>query len=191
MPTPAPPAPSPTVAYSIVRGTAAPLGPLLLCTDGAALTAVAFSTQPDSAGDLADFAIDPSLVGCADEQHPVLTRAAHQLLQYVAGQRQVFDVPLRAHGTPFQKRVWDELLRIPYGQTISYQDLARRIGQPTASRAVGLANGRNPLAIVVPCHRVIGASGQLTGYGGGLPRKRWLLDLEARQAGPLLSFAWP
>src|SRR4029077_11795982 len=87
-------------------------------------------------------------------------------------------LPLAARGTPFQQRVWQELKQIPYGITLSYGELARRIGQPDGSRAVGLANGRNPLSIIVPCHRVIGANGKLTGYGGGLPRKAALLDFE-------------
>ena len=98
-----------------------------------------------------------------------------------------FDLPLAPDGTTFQLRVWEELRRISYAETISYGELARRIGKPTASRAVGAANGRNPLAIVVPCHRVIGADGTLTGYGGGLPVKKALLALERRIAGKALS----
>jgi methylated-DNA-[protein]-cysteine S-methyltransferase len=101
-----------------------------------------------------------------------------QLTEYFAGQRQRFELSLAPEGTPFQQRVWRELQDIPYGVTISYGQLAARIGQPTASRAVGLANGSNPLAIVIPCHRVIGANGTLTGYGGGLPIKERLLALE-------------
>ena len=97
-----------------------------------------------------------------------------------------FDLPLAAAGTDFQRQVWSELRRIPYGTTISYGELARRIGNPQASRAVGLANGRNPISIIVPCHRVIGATGTLTGYGGGLERKRWLLDHEAGERQPAL-----
>jgi methylated-DNA-[protein]-cysteine S-methyltransferase len=101
-----------------------------------------------------------------------------QLTEYFAGQRRRFELPLAPEGTPFQQRVWRELQDIPYGVTISYGQLAARIGQPTAARAVGLANGSNPLAIVIPCHRVIGANGTLTGYGGGLPIKERLLALE-------------
>jgi methylated-DNA-[protein]-cysteine S-methyltransferase len=98
---------------------------------------------------------------------------------YFRGEARALEaVPWQASGTPFQLRVWDALCEIPAGQTISYAQLADRIGRPTAVRAVGLANGANPVAVVVPCHRVIGANGSLTGYGGGLPRKRWLLDLE-------------
>jgi methylated-DNA-[protein]-cysteine S-methyltransferase len=113
-------------------------------------------------------------------QADVFKEAAAQLDAYFAGELTEFDLPLAPSGTPFQMRVWNELLAIPYGVTATYGQIAARIGQPTAMRAVGLANGRNPLAIVIPCHRVIGAGGSLTGYGGGLDRKRWLLDLEAR-----------
>jgi methylated-DNA-[protein]-cysteine S-methyltransferase len=101
-----------------------------------------------------------------------------QLRQYFAGERREFDLPLAPAGTPFQERVWRALREIPYGETASYRELAERIGRPTASRAVGTANGRNPVSIIVPCHRVIGASGALTGYAGGVERKRFLLELE-------------
>lgn len=103
-----------------------------------------------------------------------------QLEEYFAGERQAFDLPLSPHGTPFQQRVWHELANIPYGATISYGELARRIEQPQAMRAVGAANGRNPIPIVLPCHRVIGSNGSLTGFGGGLPTKQFLLSLEDR-----------
>ncbi len=112
-----------------------------------------------------------------------LEAAKRQLAEYFEGARRDFDLPLSPNGTAFQRRVWNELRRIPYGETISYGELARRIGKPTASRAVGATNGRNPLAIVVPCHRVIGADGTLTGYGGGLSVKQALLSLERRVAG--------
>ncbi len=105
-----------------------------------------------------------------------------QLREYFDGQRSAFDVALVMHGTPFERRVWRALQEIPYGETASYGEVARRIGQPSAARAVGLANGRNPIAVIVPCHRVIGANGTLTGYGGGLERKRILLELESGQA---------
>lgn len=101
-----------------------------------------------------------------------------QLTEYFAGERDSFDLPTRPAGTEFQRRVYDELTRIPYGTTISYGELAARIGRPKAVRAVGAANGRNPIPIVIPCHRVIGSDGQLTGFGGGLPVKRALLELE-------------
>ena len=101
-----------------------------------------------------------------------------QLQAYFAGELENFDLPLGPQGTPFQQKVWNELCRIPYGQTISYGELAKRIGNPNASRAVGLANGSNPIPILIPCHRVIGSSGKLVGYGGGLELKRRLLELE-------------
>lgn len=105
-----------------------------------------------------------------------------QLREYFAGERLKFDLALVMDGSPFELRVWSALTAIPYGETISYGELARRLDQPTAARAVGLANGRNPIAVIVPCHRVIGADGTLTGYGGGLERKRTLLELESGQA---------
>ena len=107
-----------------------------------------------------------------------------QLREYFAGARREFDVALAPAGTPFQRRVWEELTRIPYGATISYRELARRVGNPAATRAVARANATNPIAIVVPCHRVIGSDGTLTGYGGGLHRKRFLLALEGAAAAP-------
>src|SRR5262249_49799561 len=106
------------------------------------------------------------------------TEVMRQLDEYFAGQRTDFDVPLTFAGTPFQQRVWAALREIPYGQTVTYGQLAERIDQPSAARAVGLANGRNPIGIIVPCHRVVGATGDLTGYGGGLHRKQYLLEFE-------------
>jgi methylated-DNA-[protein]-cysteine S-methyltransferase len=111
----------------------------------------------------------------------VLGEATRQLDAYFSKRLRRFDLPLAPHGTPFQLEVWQALQRIPYGDTWSYADLARRIGRPDAVRAVGAANGRNPIPIVIPCHRVIGSNGQLVGFGGGLPLKRWLLDLESRR----------
>ncbi|GAA3756248.1 methylated-DNA--[protein]-cysteine S-methyltransferase [Streptomyces tremellae] len=108
--------------------------------------------------------------------------ATAQLAAYFSGELRVFDLPLHLEGTPFQRRVWSELTRIPYGETRSYGELAAALGSPGASRAVGLANGRNPVSIVVPCHRVVGSTGSLTGYGGGLANKRRLLALEAGHA---------
>lgn len=101
-----------------------------------------------------------------------------QLAEFFAGERQQFAIPIRLEGTEFQNRVWQELQRIPFGATITYAQLARRVGRPTASRAVGHANGCNPISIIVPCHRVIGSKGDLTGYAGGVDKKRWLLDWE-------------
>ena len=111
---------------------------------------------------------------------PVLDATAEQLVEYFAGRRRTFDVPLAPRGTGFQAIVWRALTAIPFGETRSYGELARAIGRPAASRAVGAANGRNPISIIVPCHRVIASSGQLTGYAGGLAAKKWLLDHEAR-----------
>jgi methylated-DNA-[protein]-cysteine S-methyltransferase len=147
-----------------------PIGELLLTADAdGALTAVHLpGRHPDTGGWERDDAL--------------LEPARRQLAEYFAGERTAFDLLLRPAGAPFQKQVWDALLRIPYGETASYGEIARELGHPTASRAVGAANGRNPIAIVVPCHRVIGANGSLTGYAGGLDRKRALLDLEAGRA---------
>jgi methylated-DNA-[protein]-cysteine S-methyltransferase len=119
-------------------------------------------------------------------KHPVLTKAAAQLREYFAGKRTEFDLPLAPRGTEFQQRVWKQLLAVGYGATCSYADVARAIRAPTASRAVGAANGKNPIAIIIPCHRVIGANGSLTGYGGGMPTKRWLLDHERSRVQPRL-----
>ena len=146
-----------------------PVGPLLLTSDGESLTRLLFAAAPDP-----DWSTEP----CA-----VLDRAVAQLAEYFAGSRTDFDLPLEPAGTPFQLTVWRALRDIPYAETINYGQLALRVGNARASRAVGLANGRNPISIVVPCHRVIGADGSLTGYGGGLDRKRTLLDLERRTAG--------
>ena len=112
---------------------------------------------------------------------PLLDRAQAQLREYFAGGRDRFDLPLRPEGTEFQRAVWTELTRIPFGVTCSYAEIARRIGRPKAVRAVGAANGANPIAVVIPCHRVIGADGSLTGFGGGLPRKKWLLAHESAE----------
>ena len=146
-----------------------PVGPLLLTSDGDALTRVLFGGRPEP-----EWRTDPC---------PVLERTRDQLAEYFAGERRDFDLPLEPAGTPFQLTVWAALREIPYARTWSYAQLAMRVGNPNASRAVGLANGRNPISIVGPCHRVIGANGSLTGYGGGLDRKRLLLDLERRVAG--------
>lgn len=122
-----------------------------------------------------------------DRETPVLARTAQQLAEYFAGTRTVFELPLAPKGSGFQDRVWHQLLAIPYGTTRSYGEIARAIGRPSASRAVGTANGANPIAIIVPCHRVIGQNGTLTGYAGGLGVKRWLLDHEHRIAGRQLA----
>lgn len=115
-----------------------------------------------------------------DAHHPILTKTESQLAEYFAGRRQHFELPLDPQGTPFQRAVWDALLAIPFGETRTYGQLARQLGNPNATRAVGAANGRNPIAIVVPCHRVVGSTGKLTGFAGGLDAKSLLLDLETR-----------
>ena len=117
----------------------------------------------------------------ASPDHPLLRQAERELGEYFAGDRIVFDVPLNPAGTDFQKQVWAALLTIPYGETRSYGDLARQVGNPQASRAVGAANGRNPISIITPCHRAIGSDGALTGFAGGLEAKRYLLSHEARR----------
>ena len=120
--------------------------------------------------------------GPVAEPHPLVDETVRQLREYFAGERWRFDLPLDLTGTPFQTRVWRALEQIPYGETRSYRDIAEGIGAPAAVRAVGAANGANPIAIIVPCHRVVGAGGKLTGYGGGLPLKQSLLALEAKNA---------
>ncbi|MBT9330121.1 methylated-DNA--[protein]-cysteine S-methyltransferase [Paracidobacterium acidisoli] len=116
-------------------------------------------------------------------QHPVLLETERQLQEYFAGKRRTFSVALDMRGTPFQKNVWEALLAIPFGETRSYAQLAKRLGNPQATRAVGAANGRNPISIIVPCHRVIGSSGKLTGFAGGLETKAHLLHLEGKESG--------
>jgi methylated-DNA-[protein]-cysteine S-methyltransferase len=143
-----------------------PVGKLLLAADNAGLRKVLFGGEPAA--------------HWREEAAP-LAETVRQLRAYFAGELHDFDLPLAPVGTPFQLRVWRELRNIPYGQTISYGELARRVGSPKGSRAVGLANGANPISIVVPCHRVIGSNGKLTGYGGGLPNKERLLALEREQ----------
>jgi methylated-DNA-[protein]-cysteine S-methyltransferase len=153
---------------------------------------VAFATRTGkcslrvTAGDdgVAAVELNPSAQSAflCDDHHPVVREVMRQLTAYFAGERMEFDLPLAPEGTEFQRRVWKALGKIPYGETRSYSELARSIGKPAAVRAVGAANGRNPIGIIVPCHRVIGSSGKLVGYGGGLPMKRMLLDLEAEYA---------
>jgi methylated-DNA-[protein]-cysteine S-methyltransferase len=117
------------------------------------------------------------------ESHALLGQAVQQLGEYFDGARRVFELPLLPHGTEFQRQVWEQLLQVSFGQTTSYRDIARAIGRPRAVRAVGAANGRNPISIVLPCHRVVGSDGGLTGYGGGLWRKEWLLRHEGSRPG--------
>ncbi|HWE36706.1 MAG TPA: methylated-DNA--[protein]-cysteine S-methyltransferase [Isosphaeraceae bacterium] len=126
----------------------------------------------------------PSVDDARGRDDDAVRPVAAQLVEYFEGRRTAFDLPVRPRGTPFQLKVWEALREIPFGTTVSYAELARRIGAPTSARAVGAAVGKNPIGIVVPCHRVVGASGALTGFAGGLDRKRWLLDHEG--ARPLL-----
>ena len=149
-----------------------PIGPLLLVADEHGLTYIGLPRR--------GAAQEPP----QDVQHKPakLRNAQKQFEEYFAGRRQVFELPLHPHGTPFQLEVWGALLSIPYGETASYAQIARSIRRPSAVRAVGAANGANPLSIIVPCHRVIGSDGELVGYGGGLPAKRWLLAHERRHA---------
>ncbi|HET7159453.1 MAG TPA: methylated-DNA--[protein]-cysteine S-methyltransferase [Burkholderiales bacterium] len=151
-----------------------PIGELMLISDGVAMTGLYMQNDKHAARR-----------AIAVREDAKLSAPLEQLRAYFAGKLQRFDLPIKAEGTPFQQRVWAALCDIPYGETISYGELARRIGQPTASRAVGLANGQNPISIIVPCHRVIGADGTLTGYGGGLERKRWLLTHEGADSASL------
>ena len=148
-----------------------PIGTLLLAGDTDGLQQILFSTNGFPARPDPEWKENPSALG----------GVIAQLRAYFAGELEAFDLSLAPKGTPFQQRVWKELGNIPYGETISYGELARRLGNSNASRAVGLANGANPIPIVIPCHRVIGSNGKLTGYGGGLPIKEKLLALEKRQ----------
>jgi methylated-DNA-[protein]-cysteine S-methyltransferase len=158
-----------TVWYDYIS---TPIGKLLLAADARGLREVWFETGKHQKEP------DPSW-----QRNPAkVAFARRQLEEYFAGERQHFDLPLHPIGTEFQTNVWLTLADIPYGTTISYAELARRIGQPLAVRAVGAANGRNPLPIILPCHRVIGSDGSLTGFGGGLPTKRFLLGMEDRVA---------
>lgn len=157
-------------------------------------------TEPTQIGRLTVVADDDALTGLYMEAHRhqpdvstfgrivdgsdvFMREVLVQLSAYFAGEIERFNLPVVLKGTPFQQRVWTALREIPYGETWSYRQLADRVGQPTASRAVGLANGKNPVSIVIPCHRVVGANGNLTGYGGGIERKKFLLDLERAGSG--------
>lgn len=164
-----------------------PCGPLTLLCDGRALTAVRFGREADGAAtakaaqagaEMFEKVMPTQQTQEARAAQEILEQAAREIGEYFEGKRRAFAVPTAAAGTPFQQAVWNALKEIPYGETRTYGEIARRIGHPRASRAVGQANNRNPLPIVVPCHRVIGASGALTGYAGGLAVKVRLLELE-------------
>ncbi|VTR99098.1 methylated-DNA--[protein]-cysteine S-methyltransferase [Tuwongella immobilis] len=158
------------LVYSILPS---PVGNLWLLSNGMALTGLYFGKPSADIGDPTHWVQDDAWLAPVREQ----------LSEYFAGHLREFDLPLEPDGTAFQKQVWSELSRIPYGETVSYADIAERIGRPSSSRAVGMANGRNPISIIVPCHRVIGRNGQLVGYGGGLDNKQWLLRHEAESLG--------
>jgi methylated-DNA-[protein]-cysteine S-methyltransferase len=161
---------TPEIRYCYVDS---PMGTLLLTAEGEALSGVYFTDHRHSPAPAAGWRRDDA----------ALEPARAQFGEYFDGRRRQFDLPVVLHGSPFELTVWAALRAIPYGETVSYGHIARAIGRPTAARAVGAANGRNPVCIVVPCHRVIGANGTLTGYGWGLERKVWLLDHEKLPAG--------
>lgn len=164
-----------------------PIGQVLLVCTKKGLTHINFQEGNDHIIDVA--ALESTGCQRADDQ---FDDAITQLTEYFAGKRQTFDLPLAPKGTPFQQKVWAELCRIPFGKTISYAELAQRIGQPTAARAVGAANGKNPLPVVIPCHRVIGSNKTLTGYAGGVEIKASLLSIECKDnpaMAPLLQGA--
>jgi methylated-DNA-[protein]-cysteine S-methyltransferase len=156
---------SPTLLTTTIDS---PIGLLTITVEGEELTGLHMHRQRHF----------PAIPATAERDDAGLAPIVEQLEAYFVGERTTFELPLRLHGTPFQQRVWSALQEIPYGETISYGELARWVGNPNASRAVGTANGHNPVAIVVPCHRVIAAGGGIGGYGGGLDRKRWLLEHE-------------
>ena len=152
-----------------------PIGPMSIVVDDdvAAIVEVRFANSPLHDGE----------GGPRDDEHPLLRQAARELDEYFAGERTDFDVPLAPSGTAFQLAAWSALTTIPYGETVRYGEQARRLGDINKSRAVGAANGRNPIPVIVPCHRVIGSNGSLTGFGGGIEAKAWLLAHERSVAG--------
>ncbi len=159
-------------AKKYVKSIETPLGSLNLVADDRFLLYAAFGNE-------AGFPFPRERI--VYQSNPILAQAEHELARYFAGELRAFSVPFQISGTDFQKEVWQALTRIPYGQTMSYEAIACQIGRPRSCRAVGQANNRNPLSIIVPCHRVIGKNGGLVGYGGGLDRKSWLLNLESQR----------
>jgi len=153
--------------YQIVES---PIGPLTILSDGEGLTGLYMNVHKYGPSQTDGWRLSP--------ENPVVSETARQLREFFLGTRLEFDLPLNASGTEFQRRCWQQLSRIPYGETWSYGEMAKKLGSPDASRAVGAANGQNPISVIVPCHRVIGASGKLVGFGGGLPRKAALLAFE-------------
>ena len=160
-----------------------PVGELMLVADDTALTGVYFAGR--------DHVPAAGKGWTRDAQHPVLRETAQQLQEYLSGKRTNFQIPLRLAGTEFQEKIWQQIARIPYGETISYAELAKRAGAPQAIRAAGTTTGRNPVSIIVPCHRVVGKNGGLGGFGGGLERKRFLLALEKADADLLTPLRGP
>lgn len=171
-----------------IRCIQTPVGPLRIEADDQAITRISFGGDPDNdpnegadKGAAAETAAKTAAkAAAATADTPLLRQAERELEEYFAGRRRSFTLPLAPAGTAFQRAVWEALREIPYGQTCSYQQIARRIGRPAACRAVGMANHRNPIPILIPCHRVVGADGSLTGYAGGLAVKSRLLELEQR-----------
>ncbi|WP_374524108.1 methylated-DNA--[protein]-cysteine S-methyltransferase [Sphingopyxis sp.] len=147
-----------------------PVGELTLVADAKGLAAILWEKDRPGRVRLGPLTEEP--------EHPVLVETERQLGEYFAGKRRAFEVPLSFSGSDFQKQVWGALLTIPFGETRSYGEIAQQVGRPTASRAVGAANGRNPISIIAPCHRVVGSTGKLTGFAGGLEAKKYLLELE-------------
>jgi methylated-DNA-[protein]-cysteine S-methyltransferase len=155
------------VAFTIVKS---PIDDLLLVADDTALIGLYFA------------GLSPNSDWTRNSSHPILQKTATQLADYFAGKLKTFSIPTRLDGTEFQKKIWYEIARIPYGKTVSYSDLAISAGNPQAIRAAGTSTGRNPISIIVPCHRVVGKNGAMCGFGGGLPRKQFLLNLENPEA---------
>jgi methylated-DNA-[protein]-cysteine S-methyltransferase len=158
-------------AILFYKQMSSPVGKLKLVASAKALVAVLWDREAANRVKLGPMNLDP--------RHPILVETERQLMEYFAGQRTTFDLPLEPDGTAFQKKVWRALREIPFGRTKSYLDLAKTVGSARASRAVGAANGKNPLSIIVPCHRLVGTDGALTGFSGGLERKAALLALES------------
>ena len=161
-----------------------PLGPMTLTASDAAIVSLHFGEAVPAGSVLAGSELAGSELAPDGEVPPLLRHAARELAEYFAGRRHRFTLPLAPQGTPFQQRVWEALRSIPCGETRTYGQIARQIGRPGASRAVGMANNRNPIAILIPCHRVIGADGRLTGYAAGIEVKARLLELERRPVHP-------
>jgi methylated-DNA-[protein]-cysteine S-methyltransferase len=153
--------------------TTSPQGRMLLVADDKALTSVSFIGQKYAPRVAKDWT--------RDSTHPPIAKAKRELAEYFAGRRTRFSVPLAPQGTPFQRKVWKAIAGVGFGRTIAYAELARRAGRPGSARAAGAATGRNPIGVIVPCHRIVGSNGSLTGYAGGLAKKRALLELEARK----------